>query len=44
METNRIIQGDCIKVLNSLPDESIDLIFADPPYAQYSIFYCFIGF
>ncbi len=32
MEINRIIQGDCIEVLKSLPDESIDLIFADPPY------------
>ena len=32
METNRIIQGDCIQVLKSFPDESIDLIFADPPY------------
>jgi len=24
--------GDCIKVLNSLPEKSVDLIFADPPY------------
>lgn len=23
---------DCIKLLNSLPEESIDMIFADPPY------------
>jgi len=29
---NQIIQGDCIQVLNSLPESSIDLIFADPPY------------
>ena len=29
---NRIIQGDCIEVMNSLPESSIDLIFADPPY------------
>lgn len=29
---NRIIQGDCIESLKKLPDESIDLIFADPPY------------
>ncbi|OGO18823.1 MAG: DNA methyltransferase [Chloroflexi bacterium RBG_16_48_8] len=29
---NRIIQGDCIDVLASLPEASIDLIFADPPY------------
>jgi modification methylase len=29
---NLILQGDCIEILNSLPEKSIDLIFADPPY------------
>ncbi|OGO23300.1 MAG: DNA methyltransferase [Chloroflexi bacterium RBG_16_51_16] len=29
---NQIIQGNCVEVLNSLPENSIDLIFADPPY------------
>ena len=29
---NRIIRGDCIQVLKELPDNSVDLIFADPPY------------
>lgn len=29
---DQIIQGDCIEVLNSLPEKSVDLIFADPPY------------
>lgn len=29
---NQIIPGDCIAVLNTLPEKSIDLIFADPPY------------
>jgi DNA modification methylase len=29
---DRIIQGDCIEELNRLPENSIDLIFADPPY------------
>jgi len=29
---NHIVQGDCIDVLNSLPEKSVDLIFADPPY------------
>lgn len=29
---DRIIQGDCIDVLNGLPERSVDLIFADPPY------------
>jgi DNA modification methylase len=27
-----ILHGDCIEVLNSLPENSVDLIFADPPY------------
>ena len=27
-----IIQGDCIEQLNKLPEKSVDLIFADPPY------------
>ena len=29
---NKIIQGDCIEVLKDIPDNSVDLIFADPPY------------
>lgn len=29
---NQIVQGDCIEVLNSLPENSVDLVFADPPY------------
>jgi len=29
---NQIICGDCLEVLKSFPDESIDLIIADPPY------------
>src|SRR5690554_2058853 len=29
---NRILAGDCIEVMNSLPEGSVDLVFADPPY------------
>ena len=29
---NTILAGDCIEMMRSLPDASIDLIFADPPY------------
>ncbi|MBN1995573.1 MAG: site-specific DNA-methyltransferase [Anaerolineae bacterium] len=29
---NQILQGDCVEVLNALPEKSVDLIFADPPY------------
>lgn len=32
LPVNTIMQGDCIDVLNSLPEGSVDLIFADPPY------------
>ena len=29
---NRVLAGDCIEVMNGLPAESVDLVFADPPY------------
>ncbi len=29
---DRILKGDCIDVMRSLPAASVDLIFADPPY------------
>ena len=29
---NQIVAGDCIEVMRSLPEKSVDLIFADPPY------------
>ncbi len=29
---NTIIKGDCVEILNTLPEKSIDLIFSDPPY------------
>src|SRR3990167_3035770 len=32
MELNKIIQGDCIKYMKTLPDKCIDLILTDPPY------------
>lgn len=31
-QTNKIYEGDCVELLLKLPDNSIDLIFADPPY------------
>ena len=27
-----ILSGDCVEAMRSLPDASVDLIFADPPY------------
>ena len=29
---NQILAGDCVEVMNALPENSVDLIFADPPY------------
>ncbi|HEX8256650.1 MAG TPA: site-specific DNA-methyltransferase [Allosphingosinicella sp.] len=28
----RIIESDCIRAMAALPDDSIDMVFADPPY------------
>lgn len=27
-----IYQGDCLEILKQIPDQSVDLVFADPPY------------
>src|SRR5215468_6871659 len=32
VETNRVLIGDCIAEMAKLPAESVDLVFADPPY------------
>ena len=29
---DEIVRGECIEAMNSLPEASVDLIFADPPY------------
>jgi len=29
---DQVMVGDCIELMNSLPEKSVDLIFADPPY------------
>jgi site-specific DNA-methyltransferase (adenine-specific) len=29
---DQILQGDCIEILGALPENSVDVIFADPPY------------
>jgi DNA modification methylase len=31
---NKIVCGDCSSVTKSFPDDSIDLIFTDPPYTK----------
>jgi DNA modification methylase len=32
MEVNKVHLGDCIEIMKTLPDKSVDLIFADPPF------------
>ena len=32
VERNRIHLGDSVQVMSGLPDASVDLVFADPPY------------
>jgi len=32
IEDGTIIAGDCVAAMGRLPEESIDLVFADPPY------------
>ncbi len=31
-ENIQLFHDDCLKVLNSLPANSVNMIFADPPY------------
>ena len=29
---NKIVLGDCLELFKNIPDNSIDVTFADPPY------------
>ena len=31
-EKHQILHGDCLQILPTIADNSVDLIFADPPY------------
>jgi modification methylase len=31
-KVDQILEGECVEVMKTLPDESVDLVFADPPY------------
>jgi DNA modification methylase len=33
LDLNKTYQGDCLGLMQGMPDNSIDLIFTDPPYA-----------
>ncbi len=32
MPLNQILAGDCVEIMDGLPEASVDLVFADPPY------------
>jgi len=32
IEKNRVYEADCVEILKCLPDASVDLVIADPPY------------
>jgi DNA modification methylase len=32
LPTGKVLVGDCIRLLETLPERSVDLVFADPPY------------
>ncbi len=32
LPVDQILHGDCVEIMNALPEKSVDLIFADPPY------------
>ena len=32
LPVNQVLLGDCVELMNALPDKCVDLVFADPPY------------
>ena len=32
IDVDRVIEGDCLTILKAMPESSVDLVFADPPY------------
>jgi DNA modification methylase len=33
-ETGTVYQGDCLELLQAVPDESVDMVWTDPPYGH----------
>ena len=38
MNINSIYCGDCVEVMSEFPDNSIDMMFVDPPYGKDGIY------
>lgn len=36
MVNMNLMKGDCLELMKSVPDASVDLILTDPPYIDYS--------
>jgi len=32
--TTTLYNGDCLEVMRSMPDKSVDAVITDPPYAE----------
>ena len=44
MSTNRLYFGDCLEVMREdVPDESVDLIYLDPPFNSKRLYNAYIG-
>lgn len=38
IEENKLYNGDCFRLMQDIPDKSIDMILSDPPYAYLNKF------
>lgn len=44
IETNRLYFGDCLEVMREdIPDESVDLVYLDPPFNSKRLYNAYIG-
>ena len=44
MQPNRLYFGDCLEIMQEyIPDESVDLIYLDPPFNSKRLYNAFIG-
>ena len=44
MNANRLYFGDCLEVMREdIPDESVDLIYLDPPFNSKRLYNAYIG-
>ncbi len=44
MQPNRLYFGDCLEIMQEyIPDESVDLIYLDPPFNSKRLYNAFMG-